>query len=220
MSDFRDTIKTAIEKGFYLDSCGSDERHYSWGLYTDLCGMSVEDAIPVSPCPCSGGGDDSGKTKNTVTFSMAPNGSGNYTVRISAAHASPSDFTASFSVNGQSYLITVPAGITNYDTEISGEDPSKPYATISDVSIFSESETFTYKNSVKTGDFKLTIVNDGVKTESYVKYGTEYTLPEVEERTGYNFIWRDSSGQEITGTTIIMPESDTTITGTYIIIYS
>ena len=58
MSDYRDVVKKAIEEGWYLDSCGSDERYYTWGSFIDLCGMSVEDAkLPDSG---GGGGDDTG----------------------------------------------------------------------------------------------------------------------------------------------------------------
>lgn len=52
MENMQDTLKAAIETGFLHDSCGSDDRHYAWGTYLDLCGMPVEDAIPASPCVC------------------------------------------------------------------------------------------------------------------------------------------------------------------------
>ena len=217
MSDYRDTIKSAIENGFYLDSCGSDERQYNWGRYIDLCGMDVKDAIPVSPCPCDGGGEESGKTKNTVTLLMAQNETGNYTLHLSPQYASTDEFNVSLTVDGTAYLITVPAGTTIYDTEITGENPEKPYATISDINIMSGSETYTYKpnNTVKTGLFKLTIIKDGEQSINSVKYDTEYELPYIEEKTGYDFVWRDEDGNVITGETYTMPEKDVTITGVY-----
>lgn len=45
MGDFKEVIEAAKESGITLDTCGTAERHYSWGLYTDLCGMDVEEAM-------------------------------------------------------------------------------------------------------------------------------------------------------------------------------
>lgn len=208
-----------IEKGFYDNSYDIDERHYTWGSYIDLCGMEVKDAIPLSPCPCNGGGggDTSGKTKNTITFSMMKNGSNEYELHLTATQAGDEDVNVSFSFNGDTYLITIPAGTATVNTELVGEDPSKPYATISDILIYSDSEKFTYKasNTVKTGVFVLTVIIDGVSNEHSLKYGTEFTLPEVEEREGYDFVWTDAEGNEITGSTYTMPEANTHIDGTY-----
>lgn len=219
MSDYRDTIKAAIENGFYLDSCGSDERYKVWGRYIDLCGMDVKDAIPLGPEDCGGGGggDKSGKTKNTVTLLMASNAQGDYTLRFNAQYASTEDYQVSFVMNGVVHLVTVPAGASMFDTNLTGEDPKKPYATISDVNIMSESETYTYvaKNTVKTGLFILTINKESEQIKESVEYGTTYTLPFVEPRTGYDFIWKDDEGTIITGDTITMPEKDYTITGKY-----
>ena len=219
MSDYRDTIKASIENGFYLDSCGSDERYKVWGRYIDLCGMEVKDAIPKSPDDCcgGGGGDKSGKTKNTVTLLMAENGEGNYTLRFSAEHASTNDYTVSFVMDGKTQLVTVPAGSGIYDSGLMGDNPKKPYAIISDITIMSESETYTYvaKNTVKTGLFNLTINKESEQIKETVKYGTTYTLPFVEERTGYDFVWKDESGTIITGDTITMPENNYTVSGNY-----
>ena len=220
MSDYRDTVKAAIENGFYLDSCGSDDMKYVWGRYIDLCGMDVEDAIPYSPedC-CGGGGDKSGKTKNTVTILMAENGEGNYTLRFSAQYASTDDYTVSFVMDGTTRLVTVPAGSSMFDSGLVGENPQKPYATLSDITIMSESETYTYtvKNTVKTGIFELTVNKEGEEIKEALKYGTVYTLPFVEERTGYDFVWKDEEGNVITGDTITMPEKNTTINGNYVL---
>ena len=221
MSDYRDTIKAAIENGFYLDSCGSDDMKYVWGRYIDLCGMEIEDAIPYSPedCCCGGGGDESAKTKNTVTLLMAENSEGNYTLRFSAQYASTNDYVVSFVMDGATRLVTVPAGSSMFDSGLMGETPQKPYAVISDITIMSESEKYTYiaKNTVKTGLFTLTVNKESEQIKETLKYGTVYTLPFVEERTGYDFVWKDENGNVITGDTITMPEKNTTINGNYVL---
>ena len=72
MSDYKDILKSAKENGILLDSCGTDERQYWWGLYNDLCGMSVQDALDAQlgkGFNFNGGGDEgSSKKKNTINF--------------------------------------------------------------------------------------------------------------------------------------------------------
>lgn len=220
MSDYRDTIKNAIENGIILDSCGYDDRQKVWGRYIDLCGMTVKDAIPLGPEDCGGGGGDkSGKTKNTVTFLMVENEQGNYTLNLSVEQASTNELKASFVMDGVTKLVTMPAGASIYDTRLTGYAPQKPYSIISDITILSESTTFDYivKNTVKTGIFILTINSEGTQTKESVKYGTVYILPTVVEKPGYEYVWKDEAGTVITGNTITMPEKNTTITGNYVL---
>lgn len=77
MGNFNDVRKSAKAKGILLDGCGSDERFYSWGLYTDFCGMTIEDVKKASEkCCCDHNGntpsgdtpstDDSELMKNTI----------------------------------------------------------------------------------------------------------------------------------------------------------
>ena len=217
MSDYRDTIKASIEQGFYLDSCGSEERHYDWGRYIDLCGMAVEDAIPISPC-CGGGGGGDSKPKNTITLYMLKNEDDKYTVHVSVEHQMQESINVSFTINGEPQLVTIPSNTAIYNTQISGENPAKPYAEITNFSVLSESEDYDYKpaNKIATGVFVLTIDIDGNIENTGVEYGKSYTLPEVEERTGYIIKWMDDEGNELTDT-YIMPERNATITCEYIV---
>lgn len=48
MDTYIDELKKAKLKGILMDSCGLSERYYKWGMYDDLCGMSVEDYMPHS----------------------------------------------------------------------------------------------------------------------------------------------------------------------------
>lgn len=224
MSDFRDTVQLAAEKGFFLDSCGSEERHYTWGSYIDLCGMSVEDAKKAPDACMQGGGSGSGedggdstKKKATVTFVMQKGSNGEYTLYVNTDKPSASDINVSFMMNNEPHTIAIPAGSTMFNTGLQGEDVTKPYATIGNVIISSDDEEYTYKpqNSVKTGIFTLTIVKNGETTVSQVKYGEQITLTDADAREGYDFVWTDSKGQTVTSP-YTMPESDATITGKYV----
>lgn len=216
MGDYRDVVRTAIELGFYLDSCGTDERHYTWGSWVDLCGMSVEDAI--IPDEGDSGGGDSTKTKNTITFLMQKGADGEYALVLNAEKAPNADVVVSFTMDGTTNVVTIPAGTTSFNTGLKGEDPSKPYATITGIAISSDDEQYSYKskNSVKTGVFTLTINNNGVTTTEQVKYGEPVTLPTAPEKEGYDFVWKDGNGNVIEGNEYIMPEANATITGTYV----
>lgn len=216
MSDFKDIVKSAMDKGILLDSCGLDERQYWWGLYNDLCGMSVEDALKVQYYHQEGDIDPKKKT-NIVNFVMQKGGSGNYTLYLVPTYAPTSPVIVSFVMDGATQTVTLPAGVTSYNTELTGTEPTKPYAEISNVALTSQDEQYNYagKNSVQTGIFTITIDNAGDVTVDNVKYGETVTLPSAPEKEGYTFSWKDSDGQVITGDTIVMPEKDITITGTY-----
>lgn len=217
MSDFSDTLKYAIEHGILLDSCGESERQYWWGLYNDLCGMSVEDALKVQYYHQDGSIDPDKKT-NIINFVMQKGTDGEYTLYLIPKYAPTTPVMASFSVDGVPNTVTIPAGSTSFNTGIkSTEDPTKPYAEISNASFVADDPSYNYagKNSVSNGVFKLTIDNDGEIIVEEVKYGTPVTLPTVPEREGYTFAWKDSKGEVITGTTIEMPEADFSIHGEY-----
>lgn len=156
MSDYKDIIKNAIEKGFVLDICGTDERHYSWGLYTDLCGMTVEDAKEAENGPDEGG---SGMKKNIITFTMQNKGDGTYVLVLSATYEPTANVSVSFSIDGVQQNLTIPAGQKTLVTDISGVDPNYPYAEITSITITSTDESYEYssKNNVKNGIFTLTI---------------------------------------------------------------
>lgn len=217
MSDYRDIVKTAIEKGFYLDSCGSEERYYTWGSWIDLCGMSIEEAM--SGLDDGQGGGSGSKKKNTVTFSMKQGSDGEYSLYVTAAYAPNSDVTVSFTVDNEQQTVVIPAGTTTVNTGIKGENGQKPYAVITNIAVTSEDEGYSYtpKNTVKTGIFTLKMTKNGVETTDQVKYGTEIQLESPAEKEGYDFVWKDGDGNTITGNTFTMPEKDTTVTGTYVI---
>ncbi len=217
MSDYRDIVKTAIEKGFYLDSCGSEERYYTWGSWIDLCGMSIEEAM--SGLDDGQGGGSGSKKKNTVTFSMKQGSDGEYSLYVTAAYAPNSDVTVSFTVDNEQQTVVIPAGTTTVNTGIKGENGQKPYAVITNITVTSEDEGYSYtpKNTVKTGMFTLKMTKNGVETTDQVKYGTEIQLESPAEKEGYDFVWKDGDGNTITGNTFTMPEKDTTVTGSYVI---
>ena len=216
MSDYRDVIRTAIEQGFYPDSCGEEERHYTWGAYVDLCGMDPADAV-IPYDDEEGGG--SGKKKNTITVAMEKDAGGQYDVVLNATYAPTADVIVSFTLDGQAQVVTMPAGTKKLSTGLRGSDPQKPYAEIGGVSVTSEDEQYTYtsKNTVKTGVFTFTMTNNGQKTTEQVKYGTVITLPEATPKEGYDFVWKDGKGNTITASTVTMPESDYSVTGSYVI---
>ena len=96
-----------------MDSCGLDERYYDFGLYTDLCGMSVEDAIKsVTQCCCGGGGSNTGgtKTNNPITISAEKNTDNKYVVKVKAAYATTAPVIVSFTMDGKSVTATSPTG--------------------------------------------------------------------------------------------------------------
>lgn len=218
MSDYRDVVRLAIEKGFYLDSCGEEERHYTWGSWIDLCGMDPEEANRSGGGSGEDDGGDTSKTKNTITFVMQKGSDNEYTLYLNAEKAPNADVVVSFSMDNEPHLVTLPAGTTSFNTGLKGANPTKPYAVITSTAVSSEDEQYTYKakNSVKTGIFTLTVDNNGVKTTEQVPYGEPFTLPTVEEREGYDFKWTDANGAEITGPTYTMPEANATITGKYV----
>ena len=210
MSDYRDVIKAAIRRGFFLDSCGQEERQYNFGLFNDLCGMSVEDAM-------SGCGEVTPKKKsNTLTFAMQKSSEEEYELVISAAYAPTDSVTISFTIDDEPQILVMPSGTQTLRTGIL---KTSKYANIptSSIALSSSDETYTYKasNEVKTGIFILTINNNGSKTVKSVMYGEKVELPAVVEKEGYDFVWKDSDGKKITESEITMPEKDYTITGTY-----
>lgn len=217
MSDFLDILKSAKDKGILLDSCGTDERQKWWGLYNDLCGMSVEDAMSVQYYHGEGGGGS--KKKNTVTFVMQKGSDDEYSLLLSLSYAPTAPVNVTFSMNGETKNVIIPAGTQNYATGFKGATPDKPYAIIENITLSSEDESYTYtaSNTVKTGVFTLTVTKDGVTTVDNVQYGTTVTLTEAPAREGYDFIYKDSEGTVITELSFPMPEKDLTIIGTYVV---
>ena len=217
MGDFRDVVHSALTLGFFLDSCGEPERHYTWGSWIDLCGMSVDEAMSGLD-DGEGGGGQSGKTKNIITFTMQKGPDNEYSLYLTASQVPNSDVVVSFTMDGEPKLVTIPAGTNMLSTGLKGKNPSKPYAVISSAAANSDDEQYTYstKNTVKTGIFTLTLTVDGQKETRQVPYGETVDLVAPAEREGYDFVWKDGNGNVITGNTFEMPESDASVTGTYV----
>lgn len=213
MSDYRDILLKALKEGKTMDSCGLDERYYDFGLYTDLCGMSVEDAIKsVTQCCCGGGGSNTGgtKTNNPITISAEKNTDNKYVVKVKAAYATTAPVIVSFTIDGQSATATIPAGASEATED--GVVLDTQYATIGKIEIATTDEVYKYTavSSIADGLFVLTYKIDGKTVhELTIKVGTKIEKFEPEAKTGYLFKgWVPAEPET-------MPEKDTTLEGTY-----
>jgi len=215
MSDYFDILKSAKEKGILLDSCGTDERQYWNGLYNDLCGMSVEDAMAVQYW--HEGGGSSSKKSNTITFEMKASGSSQYELVLTPSAAPTASVNASFILDDTQHTVVIPAGSLSYSTGIL---KSTKYADLKNIALSSEDETYTYKsnNNVRNGNFNLTYISaigEIISTQA-VKYGTTVTIPGVptEYQVGYDYYWHYQGSETPISGTFVMPEKDVTIVGT------
>lgn len=213
MSDYRDILLKALKEGKTMDSCGLDERYYDFGLYTDLCGMSVEDAIKsVTQCCCGGGGSNTGgtKTNNPITISAEKNTDNKYVVKVKAAYATTVPVIVSFTIDGQSVTATIPAGAS--EASVDGVVLDTQYATIGKIEIATTDEVYKYTavSSIADGLFVLTYKIDGKTVhELKIKVGSKIEKFEPEAKTGYLFKgWVPAEPET-------MPEKDTTLEGTY-----
>lgn len=213
MSDYRDILLKALKEGKTMDSCGLDERYYDFGLYTDLCGMSVEDAIKsVTQCCCGGGGSNTGSTKtnNPIIITAEENGEGKYVVKVKAAYAATAPVIVSFTIDGQSVTATIPAGAS--ETTVNGVVLDTQYATIGKLDVTSTDEVYKYTVSANIADglFVLTYKIEGKTVhELKIKVGTKIEKFEPEAKTGYLFKgWVPAEPET-------MPDKDTTLEGTY-----
>lgn len=213
MSDYRDILLKALKEGKTMDSCGLDERYYDFGLYTDLCGMSVEDAIKsVTQCCCGGGGSNTGSTKtnNPIIITAEENGEGKYAVKVKAAYATTAPVIVTFTIDGQNVTATIPAGAS--ETTVDGVVLDTQYATIGKIDVTSTDEVYKYTVSANIADglFVLTYKIDGKTVhELKIKVGTKIEKFEPEAKTGYLFKgWVPAEPET-------MPDKDTTLEGTY-----
>ena len=217
MSDYLDILKSAAEQGITLDSCGTDERQKWWGLYSDLCGMSVEDAMAVQ-FDHENGGVKPSKETNVITFAMESSGD-QYELVLSAAKAPTSTVTVTCTIDGESKSLILPAGAMKLNTGIF--KPTK-YATITDINFATGDEAYKYEasNMVQDGKFTLTYMLNGsvYKTESVV-YNTTVTVLDTpaDYKVGYDFTWKNEATGEILGNEFIMPENNVTIIGNAIV---
>lgn len=213
MSDYRDILLKALKEGKTMDSCGLDERYYDFGLYTDLCGMSVEDAIKsVTQCCCGGGGSNTGSTKtnNPIIITAEENGEGKYAVKVKAAYATTAPVIVTFTIDGQNVTATIPAGAS--ETTVDGVVLDTQYATIGKIDVTSTDEVYKYTVSANIADglFVLTYKIDGKTVhELKIKVGTKIEKFEPEAKTGYLFKgWVPAEPET-------MPDKDITIVAKY-----
>ncbi len=160
MSNYSEIIKNSKEKGILLDFCGSDERHYYNGLYTDLCGMSVEDYINSTLHVCgtnnNGGTTEPVKKINTITFTL---NSEKYLV-VYANNAPKTDITISFVCEGNELNVTIPSN--NAEIITTNYKPTGETINIENVGI-----TPTEDENYKYGDYKI---NDVAIVKNYTMY--------------------------------------------------
>ena len=213
MSDYRDILLKALKEGKTMDSCGLDEQYYDFGLYTDLCGMSVEDAIKsVTQCCCGGGGSDTGgtKTNNPIIISAEQNTEGKYAVKVKAAYPVTAPVVVTFTIDGQNATATIPAGSSEVFVE--GIVLDSQYATIGKINIATSDEVYKYTatSQISDGLFVLTYKIDGKTVhELRIKAGSKIEKFVPEEKTGYLFKgWVPPEPET-------MPDKDTTLEGTY-----
>lgn len=173
MSDYKEIIKRSEEKGILLDFCGSDERYYHNGLYTDLCGMSVEDFINSTLLSCNGNGGNNdnpstpgegGKTKNVVSISFVENGDG-YELIVNPQYAPAADVVMMFEINGGMYSALIVNGDSNtvYTGFIFDEMPTK----VENITFNTNDDAFEYEGKVEI----ITMYNIYYGTYSYNKVG-------------------------------------------------
>ena len=213
MSDYRDILLKALQEGKSLDSCGTDDRYYDFGLYTDLCGMSVEDAIKATTqCCCGGNGSNTGSTKvnNPIIISAEENGSSKYVVKIKAAYPSAAPVLVSVNIDGKDVTATIPAGST--ETIIDDILLDSKYAIVGKIDVVSTDPTYNYiaTSNIADGLFVLTYKIEGKTVhEIKVRAGSKIEKFEPEERKGYLFMgWVPEEPET-------MPEKDTVLNGTY-----
>ena len=157
MSEYKKILKRSKESGVLLDYCGSDERYYHNGLYTDLCGMSVEDFINSTLLNCSGDNgnntpDDVVKKINTIVFSINSNGN----LVIYPSKAPKSDIKVTFTCESITSTVTLPTNSTSVvNTNYS---PNNSELMVTNVNIEpNEDELYKY------GDYKIE-KNEPMKT--------------------------------------------------------
>lgn len=233
MSDFRDTQIKALVDGILLDTCGLTTRDYSWGVYTDLCGMSYEDALKatqapgnvaigqliINKCDCDCNckchdGSSTGSTINTgstttvqniVYFTLNDDGE----LVLKFKEGTQGSVNLTFTMDGTPRTVSVPNGVVEYNTHYATVDTTKKYSEIKDVTYSADSANYKYTitNNVKDGYFLLTVKVDNQTIQSEkVKHDSAITLPDM-TKVGYTFAWDNAVSA--------MPESDLTITGSH-----
>ncbi len=158
-----------MENGFFSDNCKLDEKLRYNGLYTDLCGMSVEDYIKAGKFPCCDGSQDGGnndeeviptKVINLLTFSTNSNG-----LLMAYLNYAP---TTTINVNCNCEGTNVVFTLTDGNIQVSNVMPTNDVLSVTDVT-FEPTEDDKYKY----GDY--TVVNESNDNSSIV-YSTKNML--------------------------------------------
>lgn len=149
MSEYNEVMKRSKKDGILLDYCGSDERYYYNGLYTDLCGLSVDDFIKSTLLNCNGGGNNDTpgeiiKTLNTIIFSINSNGN----LIVYPNKTPKTNIKVTFTCESMSSTIILPANSTSVVN--TNYTPVNNELTVTNVSIEpSEDDLYKY------GDYKV-----------------------------------------------------------------
>lgn len=190
---------TTIKRHF-ADYCEFDETLKYSGLYTDLCGMSVEDFIKTnSHCNCGGGGnsgeneDVTTKKNNTLIFSVNQN-------NFLTANLTYTP-TQQINVSCKSEGIDLQFTFTNSGVIVSEFKPTTNVITITDI-VFNPTEDDKYKY----GDYIIKDINEGIMIltpNKVVKYNEIGTI-DGDDLTGNNII----SDNKVTKLTYTAPLND------------
>lgn len=145
MSSTLDKNKQKI--AYFSDNCIIDESLKYSGLYTDLCGMSMEDYIKAGKCCCDkedndnpGGGDVPSKTTNVLTITI-----NNGFLAVKASYNPMVDITLSCVCEGT----TVTFVINSNNWVMSDMKPTSGNLNISDITVTPD-EDEKYKYVTKT----------------------------------------------------------------------
>ena len=203
------TYSISYEWNNGYDNCLPEEKYYNFGTLTDLCGMSIKDAMKSGGdvyinincsngginnsgnvncnCNCGGGGGGSSTGENVITITNKLVGDGLYEIVIDASEKPNADVDVSFTVDSTPYMFTLRAGETTLNTGIKS---NSEYSNVESVEYSTSDKNYKYSivNNVKSGVFKVTYIVDNV-VDSVVEYKynekiTDYPTPEKE---GYTF---------------------------------
>ena len=204
------TYSISYEWNNGYDNCLPEEKYYNFGTLTDLCGMSIKDAMKSGGdvyisincsngginnsgnvncnCNCGGGGGGGNSTgENVITITNKLVGDGLYEIVIDASEKPNADVDVSFTVDSTPYMFTLRAGETTLNTGIKS---NSEYSNVESVEYSTSDKNYKYSivNNVKSGVFKVTYIVDNV-VDSVVeyKYNEKITSYPTPEKEGYTF---------------------------------
>lgn len=182
MSNFKDTLQTAIDNGILLDYCGSAERMKYNGLYTDLCGMPLEEYTkPYCPCNGGGGNNDDNPTKGNLvlTLSYADNGDGTFSPVVKADKTVLNDALLNIVIDGKNLNLTIAKG----ETSAKSSETFKEKIPATSFKVGNETELLDYYN-------KITTIDSTMEKESeyiYSAYINQKDASQIASINSYDF---------------------------------